>query len=110
MEAATAWIDEQDRATVETSGQWVRGSRADAHALALDEEAVRVRYAAIGVRLAEKKHEFADRYGGYSPQVECFGDQSTCSLWLVPRRVNCWSPQRHRATVTARLGSTSDGD
>ena len=56
VEAATAWIDEQDRVTVETSGQWVHEDREQiAHALALDEEAVRVRYAAIGVRLAEKK-------------------------------------------------------
>ena len=37
VEAATAWIDEQDRVTVETSGQWVHEDREQiAHALAVD--------------------------------------------------------------------------
>ena len=76
VEAATAWIDEQDRVTVETSGQWVHEDREQiAHALALDEEAVRVRYAAIGGAMG--------------------GDDMSCrSLWRLQPTSQCFGINR----------------
>ena len=48
-EAGIAYIDEEDRITVVTGGQWVHGDRLQiAHALQMPEEKVRVIYAAIG--------------------------------------------------------------
>lgn len=111
VEAATAWIDEQDRVTVETSGQWVHEDREQiAHALALDEEAVRVRYAAIGGAFGGKED--------MSLQIVMAVTAHKLNALGINRPVHCgWSREesivghhkRHRATVTARLGSTSDG-
>tara|TARA_B100001758_G_scaffold142500_1_gene122739 strand:- start:1749 stop:3986 length:2238 start_codon:yes stop_codon:yes gene_type:complete len=111
VEAATAWIDEQDRVTVETSGQWVHEDREQiAHALALDEEEVRVRYAAIGGAFGGKED--------MSLQIVMAVAAHKLNALGINRPVHCgWSREesivghhkRHRATVTARLGSTSDG-
>ena len=111
VEAATAWIDEQDRVTVETSGQWVHEDREQiAHALALDEEEVRVRYAAIGGAFGGKED--------MSLQIVMAVTAHKLNALGINRPVHCgWSREesivghhkRHRATVTARLGSTSDG-
>jgi len=49
VEAATAWVDDEGLVTVETGGQWVHEDREQiAHALDIDPEEVRVRYASIG--------------------------------------------------------------
>lgn len=111
VEAATAWIDERGRVTVETGGQWVHEDRGQiAHALDIPEDEVRVRYAAIG---------------------GAFGGKEDMSLQIVmalaarkvhdlgfDRPVHCvWSREesiighhkRHRAIVEARLGATRDG-
>jgi len=48
-EAGLAYIDEEDRVTIESGGQWVHADREGiAHALGLPEENVRVIYPAIG--------------------------------------------------------------
>jgi len=111
VEAATAWIDEQDRVTVETSGQWVHEDREQiAHALAVDEEKVRVRYAAIGGAFGGKED--------MSLQIVMAVTAHKLHALGINRPVHCgWSREesivghhkRHRATVTARLGATSEG-
>ena len=111
VEAATAWIDEQDRVTVETSGQWVHEDREQiAHALDVDEEEVRVRYAAIGGAFGGKED--------MSLQIVMAVTAHKLSVLGINRPVHCgWSREesivghhkRHRATVTARLGATSEG-
>ena len=111
VEAATAWIDEQDRVTVETSGQWVHEDREQiAHALAVDEEEVRVRYAAIGGAFGGKED--------MSLQIVMAVTAHKLHALGINRAVHCgWSREesivghhkRHRATVTARLGATSEG-
>ena len=111
VEAATAWIDEQDRVTVETSGQWVHEDREQiAHALAVDEEEVRVRYAAIGGAFGGKED--------MSLQIVMAVTAHKLHALGINRPVHCgWSREesivghhkRHRATVTARLGATSEG-
>ena len=111
VEAATAWIDEQDRVTVETSGQWVHEDREQiAHALAVDEEEVRVRYAAIGGAFGGKED--------MSLQIVMAVTARKLGALGINRSVHCgWSREesivghhkRHRATVTARLGATSEG-
>lgn len=111
VEAATAWIDDDGLVTVETGGQWVHEDREQiAHALDIDPEEVRVRYASIG---------------------GAFGGKEDMSLQIVmavavrklaklgnTRSVHCgWSREesivghhkRHRATVHARLGATTQG-
>jgi CO/xanthine dehydrogenase Mo-binding subunit len=111
VEAGTAWIDQQGRVTVETSGQWTHEDREQiAHALDLDEDEVRVIYPAIG-----------GAFGG----KEDMGLQivlALCATKLrdigIARPVHCrWSREesivghhkRHRATIEARLGATRDG-
>jgi CO/xanthine dehydrogenase Mo-binding subunit len=111
VEAATGWIDEEGRVTVEVGGQWTHEDRQQiAHALDLPDEQVRVVYPAVG---------------------GAFGGKEDMSLQIVmalaARKVRdlgldrpvhcCWSREesivghhkRHRAVVEARLGATRDG-
>ena len=65
MEAATAWVDDEGLVTVETGGQWVHEDREQiAHALDIDPEEVRVRYAAIGGAFGGEKETGGGRESG----------------------------------------------
>ena len=110
-EAGLAYIDDQERVTVEIAGQWTHEDQAQiAHALALPPDQVRVIYPAIG---------------------GAFGGREDMSLQIVlalaamrlheqgihrPVRI-VWSREesiighhkRHPAYVTARLGATREG-
>jgi CO/xanthine dehydrogenase Mo-binding subunit len=111
VESATAWIDEQGRVTVRTSGQWVHEDREQiAHALDLPEEEVRVIYAAMGGAFGGKEDMSLQI-------VMALAAQKVASMG-VDRPVHCrWSREesiighhkRHRATIHAKLGATRDG-
>lgn len=111
VEAATAWVDEQGRLTVETSGQWTHEDREQiAHALDLDDEQVRVVYAAIGGAFGGKEDMTLQIVLALAAQrLRAIG---------IDRPVHCrWSREesiighhkRHRGTIFARLGATSEG-
>ena len=111
VEAATAWFDDDKRVTVETSGQWVHEDREQiAHALDVDPEEVRVRYASIGGAFGGKED--------MSLQIVMAVTAKKLNDLGVMRPVHCcWTREesivghhkRHRATVHARLGATADG-
>ncbi|MFL3020128.1 MAG: xanthine dehydrogenase family protein molybdopterin-binding subunit [Candidatus Poriferisodalaceae bacterium] len=111
VEAATAWLDDNKRVTVETSGQWVHEDRDQiAHALDVDPEEVRVRYASIGGAFGGKED--------MSLQIVMAVTIKKLDQLGVRRPVHCnWTREesivghhkRHRATVHARLGATADG-
>ena len=111
VEAATAWFDDDKRVTVETSGQWVHEDREQiAHALDVDPEEVRVRYASIGGAFGGKED--------MSLQIVMAVTTKKLDQLGVRRPVHCnWTREesivghhkRHRATVHARLGATADG-
>ncbi|MEE9413911.1 MAG: xanthine dehydrogenase family protein molybdopterin-binding subunit [Acidimicrobiales bacterium] len=111
VEAATAWIDDEGRITVETTGQWTSEDRQQiAHALDLAEADVRVIYAAIGgafggkedmtlqIVLALAARKLADK--GVARPVHC--------RWSREESI-VGHHKRHRAKITAKLGATSDG-
>ncbi len=99
------------RVTVETSGQWAHEDRAQiAHALDLPEDQVRVIYAEMGGAFGGKED--------ISLQIVTALAAKVLHERGIPRRVHCrWSREesivghhkRHRATIDARLGATSDG-
>ena len=111
VEAATAWFDDEGRITVETGGQWIHEDREQiAHALAIDPEEVRVRYASIGGAFGGKED--------MSLQIVMAVAARKLKELGINRPVHCgWSREesivghhkRHRATVHARLGATAQG-
>ena len=111
VEAATSWVDGDGRVTVETGGQWIHEDREQiAHALDVDPEEVRVRYASIGGAFGGKED--------MSLQIVMAAATSKLKKLGINRPVHCsWSREesivghhkRHRATVHARLGATTQG-
>lgn len=111
VEAATAWIDEQGRVTVETGGQWAwEDQQQIAHALDIASDEVRVIYAAIGGAFGGKED--------MTLQIVMALAAKRLNELGVHRPVHCrWSREesiighhkRHRATIHAKLGATSAG-
>jgi CO/xanthine dehydrogenase Mo-binding subunit len=110
-EAASSWIDELGRVTVEIAGQWTHEDREQiAHALELDLEQVRVIYPAIG-------GAFGGREDMSLQIVMALAAQKVAALG-EPRMVQCrWSREesivghhkRHRARIHARHGADANG-
>ena len=111
VEAASGWVDEAGRTTVETSGQWTHADREQiAHALDLPEDEVRVVYAAVGGAFGGKED--------MSLQIVIALAVHKLRQLGIDRPVHCrWSREesivghhkRHRAVIDARLGATSEG-
>ena len=111
VEAATAWIDDEGRVTVETTGQWTYEDLGQiAHALDLRDDEVRVIYAAIGGAFGGKED--------MSLQIVLALAARKLAELGIDRPVHCrWSREesmvghhkRHRAIIEARLGATRDG-
>ncbi|MDG2028393.1 MAG: molybdopterin-dependent oxidoreductase [Acidimicrobiales bacterium] len=111
VEAATGWVDDEGRVTVETSGQWTHEDREQiAHALDVPDEQIRVIYAAIGGAFGGKED--------MSLQIVMALAVRKLQALGIERPVHCrWSREesivghhkRHRAIVDARLGATNDG-
>ena len=105
-EAGLAYIDEENRVTVQCAGQWPHTDRAQiAHALGLPEEQVRVIYPAIG-----------GAFGGR----EDMSVQIVLALaaWKLKRPIKIvWSRResiighckRHPVTMRAKWGATREG-
>ncbi|MEM7286358.1 MAG: molybdopterin cofactor-binding domain-containing protein, partial [Actinomycetota bacterium] len=110
-EAALAYIDDAGRVTVETAGQWTHEDQEQiAHALDLPVDRVRVIYRAIGGAFGGKED--------MSLQIVLGLAASRLQALGIDRPVRCeWSREesivghhkRHRATIHAKLGATSDG-
>ena len=111
VEAATAWIDADDRVVVETGGQWAwEDQQQIAHALDVDPDEVRVIYAAIGGAFGGKED--------MTLQIVMALAARRVHEMGIHRPVHCrWSREesivghhkRHRATINAKLGATSEG-
>lgn len=111
VEAATGWVDDEGRVTVETSGQWTHEDREQiAHALDVPDDRVRVIYAAIGGAFGGKED--------MSLQIViALAVEKLRSLGIDRPVHGAWSREesivghhkRHRAVIEARLGATSDG-
>ena len=95
VEAATAWIDEEGRITVETGGQWAwEDQQQIAHALDVDPEQVRVIYAAIGGAFGGKEDMTLQIVLGLAAaKLRDSGYRSPRPLPLVARGVDRWPPQ-----------------
>ena len=110
-EAAVASIDEAGRITIETGGQWTHEDREQvAHALGLDDEAVRIVYRAIGGAFGGKED--------MSLQIVLALAVSKLAEAGITRPVRCrWSREesivghhkRHRGRISTRWGATADG-
>ncbi len=111
VEAATAWIDDAGRVTVETGGQWAwEDQQQVAHALDIDPNEVRIIYAAIGGAFGGKED--------MTLQIVMALAAKKLDEMGIARPVHCrWSREesivghhkRHRATIHAKLGATSEG-
>ena len=111
VEAATSWIDDEGRVTVETGGQWAwEDQQQVAHALDIDAEQVRIIYAAIGGAFGGKED--------MTLQIVMALAARRVHELGIHRPVHCgWSREesivghhkRHRATIHAKLGATDEG-
>ena len=110
-ESATSWVDEHGVVTIETGGQCAWEDRQQvAHALDIDPEQVRVIYRAIGGAFGGKED--------MSLQIVVAVAARKLHSLGMDRPVHCvWSREesiighhkRHRATIHAKLGATSEG-
>jgi len=110
-EAASAWIDELGRITIEVAGQWTHEDREQvAHALMLDDEQVRVIYPAIGGAFGGRED--------MSVQIAMALAMRKLASMGIERIVQTrWSREesivghhkRHRGRIHARLGADADG-
>ena len=111
VEAASAWVDDAGRITVETSGQWTHEDQEQiAHALDLPVDEIRVRYAEVGGAFGGKEDMTLQIVMALA--VRHLRDRG------IDRPVRCqWSREesivghhkRHRGRIAARLGATRDG-
>jgi len=110
-EAATAWIDESGRVTVEVAGQWTHEDQEQvAHALTLDVAQVRIIYPAIG-------GAFGGREDMSLQIVMALAAQKVARLGIDRPVRTQWSREesivghhkRHRGRIHAKLGATRDG-
>lgn len=111
VESATAWIDDDGRVTVETSGQWTHEDQEQiAHALDLPVDQVRVRYAAIGGAFGGKEDMTLQIVLALAAvKLRDLGiDRPVHTSWSREESI-IGHHKRHRATVRARLGATADG-
>lgn len=110
-EAATSWIDESGRVTVEVAGQWTHEDQEQvAHALMLDPAEVRIIYPAIGGAFGGRED--------MSVQIVMALAARKVAARGIHRPVRTqWSREesiighhkRHRGRIHAKLGATNDG-
>ena len=110
-EAATSWIDELSRVTVEVAGQWTHEDQEQvAHALQLDLDQVRIIYPAIGGAFGGRED--------MSVQIAmALAAQKVAELGMNRPVQTVWSREesiighhkRHRGRIRARLGADTTG-
>ncbi len=110
-EAATSWIDESGRVTVEIAGQWTHEDQEQvAHSLDLDMDQVRIIYPAIG-------GAFGGREDMSLQIVMALAAQKVAAMGLHRPVQSRWSREesiighhkRHRGRIHARLGADANG-
>ncbi|MEM7095512.1 MAG: xanthine dehydrogenase family protein molybdopterin-binding subunit [Actinomycetota bacterium] len=110
-EAATAWIDEFGRVTVEVAGQWTHEDREQiAHALDLAEDQVRVIYPAIGGAFGGREDMSVQIALALAAQkVAALGiDRPVHVRWSREESI-VGHHKRHRGEITARTAADADG-
>ena len=110
-EAATAWIDEAGRVTIETGGQWAwEDQQQIAHALDIPADEVRVIYAAIGGAFGGKEDMTLQIVLALAAlRLRDIGiNRPVHSRWSREESI-VGHHKRHRATIHAKLGATTNG-
>jgi len=110
-EAASSWIDESGRVTVEVAGQWTHEDREQvAHALELDPEQVRIIYPAIGGAFGGREDMSLQIVLALAAQkVAALGhDRVVQTVWSREESI-VGHHKRHRGRIRARLGATASG-
>ncbi len=105
-EAGSAWMEPDGRVAVHTGGQWMHDDRKQiAHVLNMEEEKIRVSYAAIGGAFGGKEDvhlqvllALATFRTGYPVQ----------GAWSRPESIK-YSHKRHAFWLDCRLGAQRDG-
>jgi CO/xanthine dehydrogenase Mo-binding subunit len=111
VEAASGWVDDAGRITVETTGQWTHEDREQiAHALDLPDDEVRVIYATIGGAFGGKEDMSLQIVLALAVRkLQQLGiNRPVHSRWSREESI-VGHHKRHRATIEARLGATKDG-
>lgn len=111
VEAASGWIDDEGRITVETTGQWTSEDQEQiAHALDVEADRIRVIYAAIGGAFGGKEDMSLQIVLALAvAKLRELGiDRPVHSAWSREESI-IGHHKRHRAVIEARLGATSDG-
>ncbi len=110
-EAAVAYIDDEDRVTVEVAGQWTHEDREQiAHALDMDLDQVRVIYPAIGGAFGGREDMslqivMALAAWRLSQQGET---RPVASVWSREESI-VGHHKRHRGRIRAKWGADADG-
>jgi len=110
-EAATSWIDEQGRVTVEIAGQWTHEDQEQvAHALDVDPARVRIVYPAIGGAFGGREDMSLQIVMALAARkLAAMGvDRPIQSRWSREESI-VGHHKRHRGRIHARHGADADG-
>ena len=110
-EAASAWIDETGRVTVEIAGQWTHEDQEQiAHSLGVPADQVRVIYPAIGGAFGGREDMSLQIVMALAAQkLQTMGiDRPVYSVWSREESI-VGHHKRHRGRIHARLGATNEG-
>ncbi len=110
-EAAIGYVDDEGRITVETAGQWTHEDREQiAHALGVDDEAVRVIYRAIGGAFGGKEDMSLQIVIALAVSVlrDRGIERPIRSVWSREESI-VGHHKRHRGRITSRWAATSEG-
>lgn len=110
-EAALSYVDDEGRVTVEVAGQWTHEDREQiAHALALDDEQVRVIYPAIGGAFGGREDTSVQIVMALAAlRLAAAGERRPIGVRWSREESIVGHHKRHRGRITARWGATADG-
>ena len=110
-ESGTAWVADDGVVTVETGGQWAwEDQQQVAHALGIDPDQVRIIYSAIGGAFGGKEDMSLQIVLALAARkLHRLGiGRPVYATWTREESI-VGHHKRHRATIHAKLGATSDG-
>lgn len=110
-EAATAYLDEEDRVTIEIAGQWtVEDLGQVCHALDLPEDRVRIVYPAVGGAFGGREDmSFQIVLAAAIVKLQGRGIRRPVHAAWSREESIVGHHKRHRGRIHARLGATRDG-
>ncbi len=110
-EAGVAYIDDEDRVTVEVAGQWTHEDREQiAHALDLPLERVRVIYPAIGGAFGGREDTSIQIVLALAAwRLAAQGERRPVAARWSREESIVGHHKRHRARITTRWGASADG-